>query len=148
MIWITLRSSSHLRETVLNTDELNAAYVKYVSFLKSWCKITHFMGGSRETNRDLWPLEQNAVLHNQVQMSILPHLSSSFVRSTWVYFDQRWSERRENLSDHFSLWTLNYVDNSMYAGKKFSLFIIPQIVKLKTVARLWGKKQTCTGGRG
>ena len=67
MTWFILRSSSHLDKTALNAETLDAAYVKYASFLKPWSKTTHFKGGSRETYRVLRPLRWNCVLHWQVQ---------------------------------------------------------------------------------
>ena len=56
MTWFILRSSSHLDKTALNAETLDAAYVKYASFLKPWSKTTHFKGGSHETYRVLRPL--------------------------------------------------------------------------------------------
>ena len=41
MTWFILRSSRHLVKTALKAEKLDAAYVKYASFLKPWSKTTH-----------------------------------------------------------------------------------------------------------
>ena len=65
--WYILCSSSHLDRTVLNAEKLDAPYVKYASFIKSWSKTTHFKGGSREAYRVLRPIKRDRVLHRHVQ---------------------------------------------------------------------------------
>ena len=72
MTWFILRSSSHLVKTALNGGTLDAAYVKYASFLKPWSKTTHFRGGSRETYRVLRPVRETAFCY--------------------VFFDSPWNE--------------------------------------------------------
>ena len=65
--WYILCSSSHLDKTALNAEKLDAPYVKYASFIKSWSKTTHFKGGSREAYRVLRPIKRDRVLHRHVQ---------------------------------------------------------------------------------
>ena len=65
--WYILCSSSHLDRTVHNAEKLDAPYVKYASFIKSWSKTTHFKGGSREAYRVLRPIKRDRVLHRHVQ---------------------------------------------------------------------------------
>ena len=65
--WYILCSSSHLDRTVLNAEKLDAPYVKYASFIKSWSKTTHFKGGSREAYRVLRPIKRDRVLHRHMQ---------------------------------------------------------------------------------
>ena len=47
------------------------------------------------------------------------HISSSFVRTTRVYFYQGWGEKKKKKPASPKIdATLNNVDNSMYLGKK------------------------------
>ena len=62
-----LCSSSHLVKTAFNAETLDAAYVKYASFLKPWSKTTHFRDWSGETYRVLWPIKGNRVLRWHLQ---------------------------------------------------------------------------------
>ena len=102
MTWFILRSSSHLVKTALNAGTLDAAYVKYASFLKPWSKTTHFRDGSRETYRVLRPIKGNRVLHWHLQYAW--NMSFSTVHETKL-LDAEFDRSKTCFIISFSKWT-------------------------------------------
>ena len=102
MTWFILRSSSHLVKTALNAGTLDAAYVKYASFLKPWSKTTHFRGGSRETYRVLRPIKGNRVLHWHLQYAW--NMSFSTAHETKL-LDAEFNRSKTCFIISFSKWT-------------------------------------------
>ena len=102
MTWFILRSSSHLVKTALNAVTLDAAYVKYASFLKPWSKTTHFRGGSRETYRVLRPIKGNRVLHWHLQYAW--NMSFSTAHETKL-LDAEFNRSKTCFIISFSKWT-------------------------------------------
>ena len=102
MTWFILRSSSHLVKTALNGGTLDAAYVKYASFLKPWSKTTHFRGGSRETYRVLRPIKGNRVLHWHLQYAW--NMSFSTAHETKL-LDAEFNRSKTCFIISFSKWT-------------------------------------------
>ena len=102
MTWFMLCSSSHLVKTALNAETLDAAYVKYASFLKPWSKTTHFRDGSGETYRVLWPIKGNRVLHWHLQYAW--NMSFSTVHETML-LDAEFDRSKTCFIISFSKWT-------------------------------------------
>ena len=97
-----LCSSSHLVKTALNAETLDAAYVKYASFLKPWSKTTHFRDGSGETYRVLRSIKGNRVLHWHLQYAW--NMSFSTVRETKL-LDAEFDRSKTCFIISFSKWT-------------------------------------------
>ena len=95
-------SSSHLVKTALNTETLDAAYVKYASFLKPWSKTTHFRDGSGETYRVLRPIKGNRVLHWHLQYAW--NMSFSTVHEM-KFLDAEFDRSKTCFIISFSKWT-------------------------------------------
>ena len=97
-----LCSSSHLVKTALNTETLDAAYVKYASFLKPWSKTTHFKDGSGETYRVRRPIKGNRVLHWHLQYAW--NMSFSTVHEKKL-LDAEFDRSKTCFIISFSKWT-------------------------------------------
>ena len=102
MTWFILCSSSHLDKKALNAEELDAAYVKYGSFLKPWSKTTHFRDGSGETYRVLRPIKGNCVLHWHLQYAW--NMSFSTAHETKL-LDAEFNRSKTCFIISFSKWT-------------------------------------------
>ena len=97
-----LCSSSDLVKTALNAETLDAAYVKYASFLKPWSKTTHFRDGSGETYRVLRPIKGNRVLHWHLQYAW--NMSFSTAHETKL-LDAEFNRSKTCFIISFSKWT-------------------------------------------
>ena len=97
-----LCSSSHLVKTALNAETLDAAYVKYASFLKPLSKTTHFRDGSGETYRVLPPIKGNRVLRWHLQYAW--NMSFSTAHETKL-LDAEFNRSKTCFIISFSKWT-------------------------------------------
>ena len=122
-----LYSSSHLVKTALNAETLDAAYVKYASFLKPWSKTTHFRDGSGETHCVLRPIKGNRVLHWHLQYAW--NMSSSTAHETKL-LDAEFDRSKTCFIISFSKWTklvnrnikLHYVSHKRSLSQSVSAF--------------------------
>ena len=143
-----LCSSSHLVKTALKAETLDAAYVKYASFLKPWSKTTHFRGGSRETYRVLRPIKGNRVLHWHLQYAW--NMSFSTAHETKL-LDAEFNRSKTCFIISFSKWTklvkrnmkLHNVSHKRSLSQSVSAFSCIYFTLMTIVCRVVRELKSC-----
>ena len=143
-----LCSSSHLVKTALNAERLDAAYVKYASFLKPWSKTTHFRGGSGETYRVLRPIKGNRVLHWHLQYAW--NMSFSTVHEKKL-LDAEFDRSKTCFIISFSKWTklvnrnmkLHNVSHKRSISQSVSAFSCIYFTLMTIVCRVVRELKSC-----
>ena len=143
-----LCSSSHLVKTALNAETLDAAYVKYASFLKPWSKTTHFRDGSGETYRVLRSIRGNRVLHWHLQYAY--NMSFSTAHET-KFLDAEFDRSKTCFIISFSKWTklvnrnmkLHNVSHKRSISQSVSAFSCIYFTLMTIVCRVVRELKSC-----